>query len=425
MDKSDEIRYDQSKIDSFFNNSINFDVVPCENKSDLYNFSKLLFSEKECESYHLSDDCLFKNKRESEFKVKNNSDLGLNKLKIMSEVNEEARDSKISAKSEYRNLDYYFGCAKRNPNKSYSIPLLDELDTHYEFPDCKFDVDNEITKHLMNDNEHFDDTMTTHICKENEKDESENQNGIHFFKCGGNKVIENKILGESSISCSKYLSNKYKYNSETSKVDYFVYTDGACINNGRSDAMASIGVYFGESDPRNISKRIDGKQSNNCAELSAVLEAIQIIGADLRTGKTVGIVTDSEYVLKCVGRFGEKCARQGWNESIPNKWMVERLYNLANENKNCLQFYHVRSHTNKTDIHSVGNECADKLANKAIGINNEYKIHNKLKRIYLSVSYNEKDIIKKMGGNWDIKKKKWFVYNNNSNIDYIIERFAN
>lgn len=378
MDRTDEIIYNQSKIDSFFKQSNKFDGRLDENKSDLFHLSRALFSEKECDSKYFSDEYVFKNQRESASRVISEKNYP-NKIDgETSQGDGNKLNENINGKSEYRNLDYYFGCAKRNQSKSYSIPLLDELDTQYEFPDCKFSVDNEYKKkHLMNDNEHFDDAMTTQIFKETHKEESENQNGFHFFKRSGNKASENKNLGESSISVSKYFSSKC--NIDTIKVDYYVYTDGACVHNGRSYAKASIGVYFGESDPRNISKRIEGKQSNNCAELSAVLEAIKIIGGDLKTGKRVGIVTDSEYVLKCVGCFGEKCARQGWVESIPNKWMVERLYNLANENKNSLQFYHVRSHTNKTDIHSVGNECADKLANKAIGINNEYKTHNKLK----------------------------------------------
>ena len=33
----------------------------------------------------------------------------------------------------------------------------------------------------------------------------------------------------------------------------YVYTDGACINNGKPNARAGIGVYFGENDSRNIS----------------------------------------------------------------------------------------------------------------------------------------------------------------------------
>ena len=51
-----------------------------------------------------------------------------------------------------------------------------------------------------------------------------------------------------------------------------VYTDGACSNNGKPNAIAGIGVYFSQNDPRNVSRRIVGKQSNNTSELSAIIE---------------------------------------------------------------------------------------------------------------------------------------------------------
>ena len=32
------------------------------------------------------------------------------------------------------------------------------------------------------------------------------------------------------------------------KEEIVVYTDGACVNNGKRDARAGYGVYFGEGD---------------------------------------------------------------------------------------------------------------------------------------------------------------------------------
>ena len=55
-----------------------------------------------------------------------------------------------------------------------------------------------------------------------------------------------------------------------------VYTDGACSNNGKLNAKAGFGVYFGKNDSRNISKRVIGKQTNNVAELLAIIEVFSI-----------------------------------------------------------------------------------------------------------------------------------------------------
>ena len=102
-------------------------------------------------------------------------------------------------------------------------------------------------------------------------------------------------------------------------MDYFVYTDGACSQNGYKNAKAGYGIYFGENDPRNISRRIVGKQTNNVAELTAVIETFNIIKDDLLDGKQICIVTDSNYVLKCVGSYGEKCFNNNWESFNKNK----------------------------------------------------------------------------------------------------------
>lgn len=148
---------------------------------------------------------------------------------------------------------------------------------------------------------------------------------------------------------------------------YYVYTDGACSNNGRDNAEAGIGIYFGPNDPRNMSKRIDGKQTNNAAELTAILETFPLIQPDLANGQIIAIATDSEYALKCVSSYGEKCSKAGWKKEIPNKELVKQVYELYS-NQPHIQFIHIRAHTQKEDVHSVGNENADRLANQAIGL---------------------------------------------------------
>lgn len=149
--------------------------------------------------------------------------------------------------------------------------------------------------------------------------------------------------------------------------DYYVYTDGACSNNGKENAMAGIGIYFGSDDPRNVSKRITGKQTNNRAELTAIIETYAIIEPDIQMRKKIAIATDSEYVLKCIGSYGKSCALQHWKKEIPNKDLVQLAYELYRD-KPMLQFIHVKAHTNETDIHSIGNANADRLANLSIGL---------------------------------------------------------
>ena len=146
--------------------------------------------------------------------------------------------------------------------------------------------------------------------------------------------------------------------------DYYVYTDGACSNNGKANAIAGIGIFFGINDNRNISKKIKGKQTNNRAELTAIIDTYSIIQNDIENGKKITIVTDSEYSIKCVSSYGEKCYKQNWID-IPNGELVKTAYEMYKDKPN-VYFMHIKAHTNNTDIHSIGNDYADKLANMAI-----------------------------------------------------------
>lgn len=206
------------------------------------------------------------------------------------------------------------------------------------------------------------------------------------------------------------------------KPDYFVYTDGACMNNGKEDAMAGIGIYFGENDPRNVSQRVEGKQSNNTAELGAIIYTYSLIENDIRDGKLVGIVSDSMYAIGCVTEYGKKCELGHWKKDIPNKEMVKQAYELYKNISN-VRFFHIMSHTEKTDIHSLGNDGADKLANKAIGVTlcPQNSTNNK---IYLIVPFTEKERIKKYGGRWDPAKKMWYISANTDNKEEIFGLFT-
>ncbi|KAJ8975890.1 hypothetical protein NQ317_011361 [Molorchus minor] len=53
-----------------------------------------------------------------------------------------------------------------------------------------------------------------------------------------------------------------------------VYTDGACENNGKPNAKAGIGVWFGEEHPLNVSKPVVGRATNNRAEIQACTEGL-------------------------------------------------------------------------------------------------------------------------------------------------------
>jgi len=206
-----------------------------------------------------------------------------------------------------------------------------------------------------------------------------------------------------------------------------VYIDGSCVNNGTPNAKAGYGVFFKKDDTRNEYARVEGKQTNNTGELTAMIRALEILSNDIENKKIINIYTDSEYVIKCSGSYGDKLYKNNWKTSedkIPaNCLLLKKLYELYNPVKKLVILKHIKAHTNLQDEHSLGNEGADRLANLAISNKvNDLDDYDKIlansvsktdnNKHYISISFNNKEAVKNLGAKWDIKRKKWYYENN-------------
>jgi ribonuclease HI len=161
--------------------------------------------------------------------------------------------------------------------------------------------------------------------------------------------------------------------------DINVYTDGACYNNGKRNAKAGIGIYFGIDDPRNVSRRVEGKQTNNTAELTAIIVAHNILNEDIATrNKNIMIYSDSTYAIRACTTYGAKLCKKKWKQSvnkpIPNLELVKMAFELF-QNKSNIRFMYIKAHTGNRDEHSIGNDCADTLASMSI---NNNRCHNNI-----------------------------------------------
>jgi hypothetical protein len=76
------------------------------------------------------------------------------------------------------------------------------------------------------------------------------------------------------------------------------------------------------------------------------------------------------------------------------------------------------AHTGKSDVHSLGNNGADLLANKAVGVE-----ACPYAKIYLNVPFARKDEAKQLGAKWDASKKKWYVMENYSRKNELVALF--
>ena len=119
-------------------------------------------------------------------------------------------------------------------------------------------------------------------------------------------------------ACNNELRDLPESRRPTNPCHHFriIFTDGACINNGRPEAKAGVGVAFGKNDRSQLSMPITdsmdnfARRSNQRAELYAAKLGLKFLaeadrvntkeptGESRRESKAWIIATDSEYVVK-------------------------------------------------------------------------------------------------------------------------------
>ncbi|KAI6043465.1 ribonuclease H-like domain-containing protein, partial [Pisolithus marmoratus] len=141
-----------------------------------------------------------------------------------------------------------------------------------------------------------------------------------------------------------------------------VYCDGACKGNGQAGSIAGIGVWWGHNDPRNLSERCPGDQTNNRAELIAI---VHILETTPPLKRKLLIKTDSQYSIHCVTNWIFKWMSNGFRtaggQPVKNCALIKYLSTLLYARRMTgpiVEFRHVRGH-----VGLEGNEAADRLAN--------------------------------------------------------------
>jgi len=159
-----------------------------------------------------------------------------------------------------------------------------------------------------------------------------------------------------------------------------VFCDGACSNNGKDNARAACGVYFGEGDERNMGELIEGElQTNNRAELTGVLRAVQ------RSRRpSVLVLSDSSYVVDIFkqGGYLGMWKRNSWKLK---SGMPVKNQDLIRQIDECIGAKNVVIGYVEAHVGHVGNEMADKLATAKV------KEVNILKRDAGAATKNKQD----------------------------------
>jgi ribonuclease HI len=108
-----------------------------------------------------------------------------------------------------------------------------------------------------------------------------------------------------------YLEDKYKDQQETVDEDgrVVVCTDGSALKSLTGKKSAGAGIFYGESNMRNKAVRVDGPQTNQRAELSALLYCLE------NEQRPVHIKTDSRYVQLGVVKWRHMWKAKAWYKS--------------------------------------------------------------------------------------------------------------
>ncbi|XP_043478268.1 ribonuclease H1-like [Leptopilina heterotoma] len=151
-----------------------------------------------------------------------------------------------------------------------------------------------------------------------------------------------------------------KYNLSSDETGFTnVYTDGACFGNGRSSPKAGIGVFFETDHPLNISAPVDGKQTNNAAELQAATSAV--LQAQKAGITKLRINTDSQYVIRSCTEWIPRWKTNGWTKAsgkpVENKEQLQDLDRAISSLE--VDWKHVPGHSGHP-----GNSQADDLAKR-------------------------------------------------------------
>lgn len=149
-------------------------------------------------------------------------------------------------------------------------------------------------------------------------------------------------------------------------MNYSIYTDGACSNNGAKDARGGFAFVVLDDKGNHryeYSKHVENATNNIC-ELSAVFGACSFFDAYSPEGNMATIYSDSAYIINCITqKWYKKWQTNGWRnakkEPVANRELWERLIPYFENPR--FSFEKVKGHFGEKDW----NDYVDKLAVEA------------------------------------------------------------
>jgi ribonuclease HI len=145
--------------------------------------------------------------------------------------------------------------------------------------------------------------------------------------------------------------------------DVSIYCDGACEPNP-GHAGSGIVVYRNGKLAELWYGLYHPMGTNNTAELNALYHALRMAEAEIKTGNTVEVCSDSAYSINCIRSWAPSWEKKGWKKpggEIKNLAIIQDCYAIYRRIKKELTLTHVAAH-----VGTEGNELADRMAMLAV-----------------------------------------------------------
>jgi len=145
--------------------------------------------------------------------------------------------------------------------------------------------------------------------------------------------------------------------------DVSIYCDGACEPNP-GNAGSGIVVYRAGKLAELWYGLYHPMGTNNTAELNALYHALRMAEAEIKTGNTVEVCSDSAYSINCIRSWAANWEKKGWKKpggEIKNLEIIQDCYAIYRRIKKELTLTHVAAH-----VGTEGNELADRMAMLAV-----------------------------------------------------------
>jgi ribonuclease HI len=184
-------------------------------------------------------------------------------------------------------------------------------------------------------------------------------------------------------------------------VSWNLYSDGGSKPNpGKSAYCAAL--YKGK-ELMESSGGFIGNSTNNKSEYKAFYKGLKLIEEHCDIDDDIKCYLDSQLVMKQVS--GE------WSVKDETLLEINEKCKILYETFTNIELIWVKGHSGEP-----GNEYVDGACTYFIEKSSQHKkkiVNDGDEKIYITVSFSEKDEAKSLGAKWDATKKKWWILSEN------------